>query len=259
MLKTPESGYDGKGQILVDLESDSASVWQSLACSAAVLEQFVDIDCEFSIVAARDASGAVACYDPIRNVHRNHILDLSSSPAGRGAQQASEAREIAEAIMRGLHVQGVLCVEFFLTRDGCVLVNELAPRPHNSGHLTMDAHATCQFEQQLRTVCGQGVGPIQQLCPVAMANLLGDLWSHGGPNWPALAQFPQVKHYDYGKMQARSGRKMGHMTCFARSVDVAIATVQRARESLAPGEGRMSRTSMHARSDACKKSMDVHP
>ena len=145
---------------------------------------------------------------------------------------AREAVEIARGILEALDVIGVLCVEFFLTRSGKLLINELAPRPHNSGHLTIDAHVTSQFEQQLRAVCGLPLGSTRQLRPAAMANLLGDLWESGEPNWPAACALPQVKLHLYGKSEPRPGRKMGHLTAVADSAQEAAQLARAARDAL---------------------------
>ena len=172
----------------------------------------------------------------VRNAHANHILDVTLAPSGIAEPLAAEAREIAAAVLRQLDVVGVLCVEFFVTRDGRLLINELAPRPHNSGHFTFDACVTSQFEQQLRAICGLALGSTELLRPAAMANLLGDLWQDGVPDWAAACRFPQVKLHLYGKEQARAGRKMGHLTALAD-------TPEQAREMVlsAPGPGRARR------------------
>jgi len=143
-----------------------------------------------------------------------------------------EAVEITRAVFEKLDVVGVLCVEFFVTRNGQLLINELAPRPHNSGHLTVDANITSQFEQQLRCVCGLPLGDVTQLAPAAMANLLGDVWTNGEPNWPAAANVGNVKIHLYGKLSARPGRKMGHLTAIAGDVETALSDVTRARNRL---------------------------
>jgi 5-(carboxyamino)imidazole ribonucleotide synthase len=145
-----------------------------------------------------------------------------------------EGVEIARAVLEKLEVVGVLCVEFFVAKNGHLLINELAPRPHNSGHFTFDANITSQFEQQLRAVCALPFGSVRQLTPAAMANLLGDLWDNGEPDWAAAAAMPNVKLHLYGKMEARPGRKMGHLTALAPSVEQALADVERARGVLRP-------------------------
>ena len=198
----------------------------------AILEAFVDFEREVSAVAARGLDGAFAHYGVIENVHRQHILDVSIAPATVSPKIATEASEIARSILEALDVVGVLCVEFFLTRDGKLLVNELAPRPHNSGHLTVDACVTSQFEQQLRAVCGLPLGSTEQYRPAAMGNLLGDLWHDGEPNWAAACAFPEVKLHLYGKLMPRPGRKMGHLTALAASAGAASRLVRTARAAL---------------------------
>lgn len=232
VLKTASWGYDGKGQEKINPQSDLASIWSSLAVDEAILEEFVDFECELSVVAARGIDGNFACYEPIRNHHVNHILDTSISPANVPPTVATAAKEIARVVMDRLDVVGVLCVEFFLSRQGDLLINELAPRPHNSGHLTIDAHATCQFEQQVRAVCGLPLGSTEQLRPAAMSNLLGDLWCDHEPQWASACAMPEVKLHLYGKRQPLPGRKMGHLTALAESSELAEACAKRARGSL---------------------------
>ncbi len=233
VLKTAAWGYDGKGQTLIRPGIDPAAVWASMNTDEAVLEEFVDFERELSIVAARGVDGQFACYEPIANVHENHILDVSESPASISQGVVAEAVEIARVILEELDVVGVLCVEFFLTRDGHLLVNELAPRPHNSGHLTIDAHVTCQFEQQVRAVCGLPLGSTKQLRPAAMANLLGDLWQGGEPQWSRACGLAEVKLHLYGKREPRLGRKMGHLTALAETPADAVNLALRARQALA--------------------------
>jgi 5-(carboxyamino)imidazole ribonucleotide synthase len=169
----------------------------------------------------------------IENRHHRHILDVSTAPAAVPRELEREAVAIARGILEGLEVVGVLCVEMFLTRDGRLLVNELAPRPHNSGHLTFDACVTSQFEQQLRAICGLPLGSTELLRPAAMANLLGDLWAGGEPDWEAACRFPDVKLHLYGKAEPRPGRKMGHLTALGGTVEEARERVVKAREALA--------------------------
>ncbi len=212
VLKTADWGYDGKGQLRVERHDDPATAWARLGAGEAILEAFIDFEQEVSVVAARGLDGSLALYGPIGNRHRNHILDLSVYPADTTPETSRRALEIARAVMETLDVVGVLCVEFFLTADGQLLINELAPRPHNSGHLTIDACVTCQFEQQVRAACGLPLGSDRLLAPAAMANLLGDLWRSGTPHWSAALAVPEVKLHLYGKRSALPGRKMGHLT-----------------------------------------------
>lgn len=232
VLKTAGWGYDGKGQAKVDSAADAAAAWRQIGQSEAVYETFVDFACEVSIVAGRSLAGQLADYGAIGNTHVNHILDISVSPADVSPAIAREAAQIARAILEALEVVGVLCVEFFVTRAGALLVNELAPRPHNSGHLTFDASLTSQFEQQVRAVCGLALGSTELLRPAAMANLLGDLWDQGPPDWAAVSRLPQVKLHLYGKEQPRPGRKMGHLTALAADPRAATEMVREARRIL---------------------------
>jgi 5-(carboxyamino)imidazole ribonucleotide synthase len=238
VLKTASWGYDGKGQCKIATAADAETAWNTVfppgtqGETVAILEAFVDFDGELSVVGARGLDGDFVAYGPMHNVHHNHILDVSSTPAPVSPRVAQEAIEIARTIMQQLEVVGVLCVELFLSRDQRLLVNELAPRPHNSGHLTIDAHVSCQFEQQVRAVCGLPLGSAEQLRPAAMVNLLGDWWQGGPPNWSAALAHRDVKLHLYGKSEARPGRKMGHMTVLADSAEAAVARAIAARQSL---------------------------
>ena len=229
ILKTAGFGYDGKGQRRIATLADIDGI---AIQGEHVLEAFVDFACELSVVAGRGLDGAFCHWGPMLNTHSRHILDTSVAPSGLSSATMAEAIDIARAILEELGVVGVLCVEFFLRKDGKLLVNELAPRPHNSGHLTVDAHVTSQFEQQLRAVCGLPLGSTEQLRPAAMANLLGDLWEHGEPNWAAACGHPDVKLHLYGKLQPRVGRKMGHLTALAARPQDALELVLSARSAL---------------------------
>ncbi|HEX8723685.1 MAG TPA: 5-(carboxyamino)imidazole ribonucleotide synthase [Pyrinomonadaceae bacterium] len=235
VLKTAGFGYDGKGQTRLDTPDDAPRAFAALGGREGVLEAFVDFEREVSVVAARTEGGEFAHYGVVENTHRRHILDLSVAPAGVGEGVAREAVSIARAVLEELGVVGVTCVEFFLTRDGRLLVNELAPRPHNSGHFTFDACVTSQFEQQLRAVCGLPLGSTGLMRPAAMANLLGDLWQGGEPDWRAALRFPDVKLHLYGKTEARAGRKMGHLTALAPTAEEAAGAALAARAALARG------------------------
>ncbi len=236
ILKTASLGYDGKGQHRITSAEQLEGVWSLVGHQQAVLERVVDFDLEFSVVGARGVNGDFAHYGAIENVHRHHILDISVAPGRVPEGAAIEAVAMTESLMEELAYVGVLCVEFFLARDGRVLVNEIAPRPHNSGHLTIDAAATCQFEQQVRALCGLPLGATTWLRPAAMANLLGDVWAHGEPNWAAALALPDVSLHLYGKSSPRPGRKMGHVTALGDSPGDAIARVIAARDALAgPG------------------------
>lgn len=232
ILKTAGFGYDGKGQYRVFSPADFESAWQAVGEAEAVLEAFVDFDREISVVAARSLTGEFIHYGTIENHHEKGILDLSIAPARVASTITRDAVEITRTILEKLEVVGVLCVEFFVRKNGQLLVNELAPRPHNSGHLTFDANVTSQFEQQLRAVCNLPFGAVTQLTPAAMANLLGDFWDPGEPDWAAAASVPDVKLHLYGKLSPRPGRKMGHLTALAGTGEQALADVKRARDSL---------------------------
>jgi 5-(carboxyamino)imidazole ribonucleotide synthase len=232
VLKTAGFGYDGKGQTRIGSVEDAASAFEALRGQEGVVEAFVDFEREVSVVAARGADGEFAHYGVVENTHSRHILDLSVAPARVDESIAVEAVSIARAVLEALDVVGVTCVEFFLTRQARLLVNELAPRPHNSGHFTFDACVTSQFEQQLRAVCNLPLGSTELLRPAAMANLLGDLWQKGEPNWRAAAAFPNVKLHLYGKTDARPGRKMGHLTALAPTPEEAARAALAARDAL---------------------------
>jgi 5-(carboxyamino)imidazole ribonucleotide synthase len=232
VLKTAAFGYDGKGQVKITDPTQAADAWQAIGAQPAILEAWVPFQKEVSVVAARGVDGNFVHYGVIENSHANHILDLSVAPARVTPAVVEQAGEITHAILTALDVVGVLCVEFFLTEQATLLVNELAPRPHNSGHLTIDAAITSQFEQQLRAICGLPLGAPTLLRPAAMANLLGDLWQGGEPDWAAACALPAVKLHLYGKTSARIGRKMGHLTALADDVDTASQLVLAARAKL---------------------------
>ncbi len=232
IAKTAAFGYDGKGQHRIDRIEDADHVWELIGPQEAVIERFVDFTHEISVVAARGLDGAFAHFGAIENTHRHHILDVSIAPARVDATIAAEAVQLTHRIMDSLSYVGVLCVEFFVARDGKLLVNEIAPRPHNSGHFTIDACVTSQFEQQVRAVCGLSLGDATQLRPAAMVNLLGDLWAEGEPDWAAALAMRDVKLHLYGKTDPRPGRKMGHITALADTVDEAAAKALAAREVL---------------------------
>lgn len=237
VLKTAAWGYDGKGQAVIRDLASAAQAWERLATDEAILEAFVDFRCELSVVAARSAQGDIVTYAPFENAHRHHILDVTVFPARVDSRVAHEATELARVVMRELDVVGVLCVEMFLTTDDKLLVNELAPRPHNSGHLTIDACVSCQFEQQVRAVCGLPLGSTHAFSAAAMANLLGDEWMTGEPRWEQALKHPLAKLHLYGKHAPRPGRKMGHLTALAASATEAEREVRAAREALRAGHG----------------------
>ena len=229
VLKTAAFGYDGKGQVKIERMGQAADAWLALGGQPAVLEAFVHFQHEISVVAARGVDGTFVHYGALENIHHNHILDLTIAPARIPAEVAEQAVALARATLEKLDVVGVLCVEFFWADDGRLLINELAPRPHNSGHLTIEAAYTSQFEQQVRAICGLPLGSTLLLRPAAMANLLGDVWRDGEPDWAAALAIPGVKLHLYGKQSARIGRKMGHITALAPTVEEAVANVVAAR------------------------------
>ena len=231
ILKTADFGYDGKGQTRIERAEDVDAAWSQLGRPVGVLEAFVPFTQEISVICARGQGGAETCFGPAENVHSRHILDVTTVPANIAPAIAQAAVELARSITRSLDVIGLLTVEIFVVGDR-LLVNELAPRPHNSGHYTIDACVTSQFEQQLRAVCGLPLGDVDMLRPAAMANLLGDLWQTGEPNWAAALAFPDVKLHLYGKAEPRPGRKMGHLTALANDPAVARETVVQARAAL---------------------------
>jgi 5-(carboxyamino)imidazole ribonucleotide synthase len=232
VLKTAAFGYDGKGQARVEAAESASAAWASLGRVPCVLEAFVDFQREVSVIAARGADGEVAFFPVFENEHARHILDVTRAPASLSGFEEKLARDIARMILDALSYVGVLCIELFHTRDGRLLVNEIAPRPHNSGHLTIDACVTSQFEQQLRAVCGLPLGSTELLRPAAMANLLGDLWAGGVPRWEKACAVPGVALHLYGKKEPRPGRKMGHLTALAEGPDEARRRVLAARAAL---------------------------
>ena len=232
ILKTAGFGYDGKGQTKILSDGDMETAFDRIGSNEAILEAFVDFEKEVSVVAARNSDGDFVHYGLIENSHSNHILDVSNHPARCADSVVTDAANIARGIAEKLDYVGTFCVEFFVTRDGCLLVNEIAPRPHNSGHLTFDACVTSQFEQQLRAVCGLPLGSTEFFGPVAMANLLGDVWTDGEPGWREGLEDERIKLHLYGKSEPRPGRKMGHLTAICGSVEEAIHVVTEAKEKL---------------------------
>lgn len=207
VLKTSRMGYDGKGQVLIAPDCDYDAAWEAMGAEVGILEGFVDLEREISVITARSPGGGWATYPPVENQHVNHILDTTLAPARLSAKMAEDALRIAHDIADALDLIGLLAVEMFVTRDQKLLVNELAPRPHNSGHWTMDACVTSQFEQFVRAVCGLPLGSIERHHDAVMRNLIGDD-VHG---WPDLMAEPGARLHLYGKDEARSGRKMGHV------------------------------------------------
>ena len=232
VLKTAAFGYDGKGQVKITDASEVKPAWQTLRGAEGIYEGFVRFTKELSVIVARNFRGQSAAFPVFENAHADHILDVTFAPADISPELAREALDLAERIAAKLDVVGLLTVEMFLTTDSRILVNELAPRPHNSGHLTIDACVTSQFEQQVRAVCGLPLGSTELRQPAAMANLLGHLWADGEPNWARALEDPAVKLHLYGKAEPRRGRKMGHLTATAPTTKEAVERVVTARQRL---------------------------
>ena len=223
IVKTARLGYDGKGQRPVAGVAETLAAWAELGGVACVIEERLALQTELSVIVGRTATGDVEAWPVAENTHVNGILDLSVVPAAVPAKLADRAVGVAMAIADALDYVGVLAVELFVV-DGELLVNELAPRPHNSGHWTLDASVTSQYEQQVRAVCGLGLGSTAMTAPaIAMVNLLGDLWEGGDPDWAVVLADPNAKLHLYGKSEARPGRKMGHLTVTARGTTAATA------------------------------------
>ena len=232
ILKTATLGYDGKGQAVCQNSGDVSAAYATFKTDC-ILEQFIELEREVSIVLARSEDGKVACFPVAENVHRNGILDVSSVPANISPQLEQQARENAASIAHGLDYCGVLAVEFFVSRGGELLVNEIAPRPHNSGHYTLDACYTSQFEQQVRMICGLPAGNGDCHSAVAMLNVLGDVWPAGGlPDWESIVAIDSACLHLYGKKEARAGRKMGHINFLGPDLEAANRNLQQARKIL---------------------------
>jgi len=231
ILKVARFGYDGKGQAVVHNRRALRTAWESLQREPCVLERRVPLDTEVSVVLARGIDHAMAVYPVCENTHANGILDITVVPARIKPARVRQAQNLARRIAERLQYVGVLAVEFFISR-GKLLVNEIAPRPHNSGHYTIDACVTNQFEQQVRSLCGLPLGDTRLLSPVAMANLLGDLWIPTAPRWEKVLANPRAKLHLYGKVEARPGRKMGHITCLATTAAKARLDALQLRRAL---------------------------
>jgi 5-(carboxyamino)imidazole ribonucleotide synthase len=236
IVKSARFGYDGKGQIRVRTHDDVANAFAAMDGKACVLERMIDLDGELSVIVARNDDGDVATWPVAQNHHRNGILDVSIVPARIAAEVAREARAMATALAAALDYRGVLCVELFIARGDGLLVNEIAPRPHNSGHYSIDACVTSQFEQQARVLAALPMGDTRQHTPAVMLNLLGDIWFADAdtrePDWTRVLAHPQAKLHLYGKREPRRGRKMGHVTCLGATLDEALATAQAIRREL---------------------------
>lgn len=239
VVKTADFGYDGKGQLKVTDEASLARAIAAFTGHRAVVEQWVDFKCELSVIVARTAAGATRSFPVAENIHTKHILDFTILPARLAPEVQAKARTIAEALAESLGLVGLLAVELFLTDSGDILVNEVAPRPHNSGHWSMDACVTSQFEQHVRAVTGLPLGDVSLTAGGAvMVNILGDAWRWssteciGAPNWAALLAEPRAHLHLYGKKEPRPGRKMGHFTVTADTPDAALEIARRLKATL---------------------------
>jgi len=235
MLKTAAFGYDGKGQVRLRGDEDAEEVWAAFGAGRAVVERLVDFEREISVVGARSADGQYAAWPPVENQHREQILDVSIAPARITETMAADAVALAEKVAEALEYVGVLAVEMFVEKNGTVLVNEIAPRPHNSGHHTLDACFTSQFAQQLRTTAGMPLGSTEQHSPAVMVNLLGDLWhpeTGAAPDWSPILHHPRAQLHLYGKRTARPRRKMGHFTVLGDDVETLLSEVEEIRAAL---------------------------
>ncbi len=225
ILKSATLGYDGKGQVVINQADELLPAYQSMAGVECVLEKKIDLALEVSAIVARNTDGQSVCYPISENQHRNGILHISIVPARVDESLAEKAKQQATALADALDYTGILAVEFFISTDGELLFNEMAPRPHNSGHYTKDACVTSQFEQQVRMMCGLPPGDTRLTSPVVMVNMLGDLWQ---PDWTRLLSHPEIKLHLYGKKEARPGRKMGHFNVLATDVEQALVVAEKA-------------------------------
>lgn len=233
ILKTAAFGYDGKGQQTINARDDFDEIWSASSADELVLEGAIDFEKEVSVIVARDPAGKMTTFPVCENIHRNHILDVTVVPARMDSRVEEAAAELAKKIAAKLELVGLLAVEMFLKADGELLVNELAPRPHNSGHWTIEGCLTSQFEQHLRAICGLPLGSTEIIQPSAMANLLGEVWQKGVPAWSKALEIDGVHLHLYGKTEPRPRRKMGHLTALAGTAEEAVARVTEARAALA--------------------------
>lgn len=233
VLKTAAFGYDGKGQLKISSENpDTAAIWKEFGGHRAVLEGWMDFSMEISVLVAANEQGEISTFPVAENIHTNHILDYSIVPARISEDLQRSAEALAKDIARKLGLVGLLGVELFVLPDGTLAVNELAPRPHNSGHYTIDACVTSQFEQFVRAVCGLPLGSTKLLSPVTMVNILGDAWTGREPDFAELLKHPEAKLHLYGKKDARVGRKMGHFTVLADSAESSYQLAQELKTKL---------------------------
>lgn len=234
ILKVARFGYDGKGQVRVANADEAKVAFGKLGREVCVLEQMLNLDYEVSVILGRDAQGNIAAFPTAENSHLNGILDISIAPARSPTALHEEAHQLAMHVAEQLDYVGVLGVEFFVS-DGKLLVNEIAPRPHNSGHYTIDACVTNQFEQQVRILTGLPLGDTRMHSYAVMVNILGDVWGQGEPAWEKILAYPDLKLHLYGKHEARPGRKMGHFTVLGKDVETVVALAMHARSDLGIG------------------------
>ena len=232
IIKVASFGYDGKGQAIVNNLEEAINAFESMGSVHCVLEEKVDLETEVSVVLARGHEGEITCYPIGENHHVNGILEYTAVPSSMPKRILDVAINEASQFSEKLDYCGVMAVEFFYTKDDRLLINEVAPRPHNSGHYTIDACKTSQFEQQVRMLCGLPAGSVELLSPVVMFNILGDIWSNGEPDWAQLLSNPNVKLHLYGKREARAGRKMGHFTCLGNSTSELLQETRRLANAL---------------------------
>lgn len=232
ILKVANFGYDGKGQVVCETTDDVRNAFEALDQVECVLEQRINLEREISTVLARSQSGDISNFPVAENVHVNGILHSTTVPSSIPEQQAQTAIQMADMIADGLGYVGTIAVEFFISTEGDILANEIAPRPHNSGHFTLDACQTSQFEQQVRMLCGLPAGDCDLISPVVMINILGDVWGSSEPNWDTLLSQPQNKLHLYGKKEARVGRKMGHFNVLSPTIEKASEIALRTFEDL---------------------------
>ena len=232
LMKTARFGYDGKGQAKVNSAEEVKKIYADWGNKDCILEEFLNLKCEVSVVLARSADGEVMPFPVAENQHRNGILDISIVPARIDPGVSAEAMALAMNLATTMNYVGVLAVEFFVLADDTLLINEMAPRPHNSGHYTIDACHTSQFEQQVRALCGLPLGNPSLHTPVVMVNILGDIWTDGEPKWNLIFEHPDAKLHLYGKLEARPGRKMGHFTVKGKTVNEALQSALALRNAL---------------------------
>jgi 5-(carboxyamino)imidazole ribonucleotide synthase len=232
ILKVATFGYDGKGQIVCEDLQTAYEAFDALGQKECVLEQRIDLEREISVVLARGEDGQITAFPVAENVHINGILHSTSVPSAAAETQQKAAIEMASKIADGLDYVGTMAVEFFVSKQGEIIANEIAPRPHNSGHYTLDACRTSQFEQQVRMLCGLPAGSPKLISPVVMINLLGDVWGNSQPAWDKLLNKPDIKLHLYGKREARAGRKMGHFNVLADTTDLAMQSANTVFEDI---------------------------